>query len=40
VRVEGKRLIYTTAPGPAPTDGKIVTSELIWEKVEPDAHVK
>jgi Lipocalin-like domain len=40
VRVEGKRLIYTTAPGPAPTDGKIVTSELIWEKVEPNAYVK
>lgn len=35
VRIDGRRLIYTTKPGPAPTDGKIVTSELIWEKVEP-----
>ena len=33
VRKVGDRLVYTTQPGPAPTDGKIVTSELVWEKV-------
>ena len=33
VAVEGDRLIYTTGPGPAPTDGKISTSKLVWERV-------
>jgi hypothetical protein len=30
---DGQRLIYTTSPGPSPTDGKISTSRLVWEKV-------
>jgi len=36
VRVEGDRLVYTTGPGPTPTDGKISTSKLVWQRV-PDA---
>jgi hypothetical protein len=36
VRVEGDRLIYATGPGPTPTDGKISTSKLVWQRV-PDA---
>lgn len=35
VAIDGDRLIYTTDPQPAPTDGKISTSELIWERVRP-----
>jgi hypothetical protein len=37
VRREGSRLIYTTQANPAPTDGKIGTSELVWERVDVDA---
>jgi hypothetical protein len=33
VRKEGNRLIYTTAPSPAPTDGKVSTGELVWERI-------
>ena len=33
VKKEGRRLIYTTTASPAPTDGQISTSTLIWEKV-------
>jgi len=33
VKKQGRRLIYTTAASPAPTDGQISTSTLIWEKV-------
>jgi hypothetical protein len=36
VRREGNRLIYTTRAGPVPTDGKISTSELVWERVDGD----
>lgn len=34
VEKKGRRLIYTTNQSPAPTDGKISTSMLIWEKVD------
>lgn len=37
VRIEGDRLIYTTEASPAPTDGRISTSKLIWERVRPPA---
>lgn len=40
VEKSGRRLIYTTSQSPAPTDGKISTSMLIWEKVEADAGAK
>lgn len=33
VRKDGDRLIYTTRASPAPTDGQVSTSELIWERV-------
>jgi hypothetical protein len=33
VRKDGNRLIYTTDRSPAPTDGKVSTSELVWERV-------
>jgi hypothetical protein len=33
VSFEGQRLIYRTRPGPSPTDGKISTSEVIWERL-------
>lgn len=36
VRRDGNRLIYTTRALPAPTDGKISTSELVWEQVDVD----
>ena len=36
VRREGARLIYSTYAIPAPTDGKISTSELVWERVNVD----
>jgi hypothetical protein len=35
VKAVGNRLIYTTTPLPTPTDGKIATGELIWEKIDP-----
>jgi hypothetical protein len=34
VEKQGRKLIYTTDPGPSPTDGKIRTSQLVWEKVD------
>jgi hypothetical protein len=34
VEKKGRRLIYTTNQSPSPTDGKISTSMLIWEKVD------
>jgi len=39
VKKEGRRLIYTTAASPAPTDGQISTSTLIWEKVSDTSDV-
>jgi hypothetical protein len=36
VQKEGQKLIYTTSPGPSPTDGKISTSRLVWEKIDDD----
>jgi hypothetical protein len=34
VRQDGDLLIYTTDAGPSPTDGKMITSELIWKRVD------
>src|SRR5882757_47603 len=34
VRREGNRLIYTTGALPTPTDGKISTGELVWERCD------
>lgn len=35
VRIDGDRLIYTTEASPAPTDGRISTSMLVWQRVPP-----
>ncbi|MBR0755329.1 lipocalin-like domain-containing protein [Bradyrhizobium jicamae] len=36
VRREGNRVILSTGAIPTPTDGKISTSELVWERVDAD----
>jgi Lipocalin-like domain len=38
VRVDGDLLIYTRSAGPAPIDGKLMTSTLIWEKLPGPTH--
>ena len=39
VQIEGDRLVYTTGPGPTPTDGKISTSRLVWRRVSDTADI-
>jgi hypothetical protein len=34
VRKDGERLIYTTRPAPAPGDGRMSVSTVVWEKVK------
>lgn len=36
VQKEGRNLVYTTNALPSPTDGKISTSRLVWERIDED----